>query len=200
MNLVGQQMQMFGDDAGGATFSPDGRYRYVLWRRLSDNKHAARGRSQVCFVMLNPSTADAHEDDPTLRRCIGFAKRWQYGKLVVVNLFGYVTSDPKELLALDPEQASGDPRNLRMVITAACASHRVIAGWGASAPTDRAEEVVRALSDHGVTLGCLGLTKSGAPRHPLYLRKDAEVQSFSDPSAVVMATVTVGSAAREEKT
>ena len=64
----------------GATLSPCGRYRYRLTRRWGDG-------GAVAFVMLNPSTADAEKDDPTIRRCIGFAREWRFGRLIVVNLF-----------------------------------------------------------------------------------------------------------------
>ncbi|TMF61888.1 MAG: DUF1643 domain-containing protein, partial [Chloroflexi bacterium] len=67
----------------GATFSADRRYRYRLWRRWDG------ARPVVAFVMLNPSTADARRDDPTIRRCIGFAKSWGFGGVEVVNLFAY---------------------------------------------------------------------------------------------------------------
>lgn len=75
-----------------AVISPDGVYRYRLDRELPTQLET-RSRT-VCFVMLNPSTADADQDDPTIRRCLGFAETWGYDKLVVVNLFGYPQRRP----------------------------------------------------------------------------------------------------------
>src|SRR5207237_5457574 len=73
----------------GASFSRDRRYRYRLWRRWD------AARPVVAFVMVNPSTADAGRDDPTIRRCIGFARSWGYGRLEVVDLFAYRGTDTR---------------------------------------------------------------------------------------------------------
>ncbi len=75
----------------GADFDGTGAYRYSLWREWDSR------RPIVAFVMLNPSTADAAKDDPTIRRCASFARSWGYGSLEVVNLFAYRASEPKRL-------------------------------------------------------------------------------------------------------
>jgi len=79
--------------AGTAALSACGRYRYELTRQWGDD--GVRGR--VCWIMLNPSTADAEVDDPTIRKCIGFSKRWGFERMVVVNLFAHRSSDPAVL-------------------------------------------------------------------------------------------------------
>ena len=141
---------------GGATFSRDRRYRYRLWRRWDQT------RPVVVFVLLNPSTADARHDDPTIRRCLGFARRWGYGGIEVVNLFAYRASDPRVLRTVrDPVGRA----NRHQVRAALARAELVVLGWGANTEGDRMLKVSHAY--------CLGLTSAGQPRHPLYLRRDA---------------------------
>ena len=140
---------------GGATFSADRRYRYRLWRRWD------RSRPVVAFVMLNPSTADARNDDPTIRRCVGFARAWGYGGIEVVNLFAYRATDPRELRAAN--DAVG-PENRRHIHRAIARAHLVVLAWGAHGSGSGLLSLPRAR--------CLGLTRAGRPRHPLYLRRD----------------------------
>ena len=152
---------------GGAVFSRDGRYRYRLWRRWK------RSLPVVAFVMLNPSTADAQRDDPTIRRCIGFARRWGYGGIEVVNLFALRATQPRALqLAADPV----GPRNAEHLARAARRAAAVVAAWGADPAVGvRGAEIERRLSRR---LRCLGVTRSGAPRHPLYARGAANLVGF----------------------
>jgi len=143
---------------GGATFSRDRRYRYRLWRRWD------RSRPAVAFVMLNPSTADARRDDPTIRRCIGFARAWGFGGVDVVNLFAYRATDPRELLRVaDPV----GPRNSRHIQRAGLGAALVVIAWGAHPSAARRAPISLPRAR------CLGLTRTGQPRHPLYLRRDA---------------------------
>lgn len=143
---------------GGATFSRDRRYRYRLWRRWD------RSRPVVAFVMLNPSTADARRDDPTIRRCIGFARAWGFGGVDVVNLFAYRATDPRDLLRVaDPV----GPRNWRHIQRAVLGAALVVAAWGAHPSAARRVPISLPRAR------CLGLTRTGQPRHPLYLRRDA---------------------------
>lgn len=81
---------------GEATFSGCGRYRYRLTRELNGALFAGSGRA-ITFIMLNPSTADANADDPTIRRCKGFARGWGYGRLIIVNLFAFRATDPRDM-------------------------------------------------------------------------------------------------------
>jgi hypothetical protein len=143
----------------GAGASFEGPYRYLLWRRWAE-------AASVLFVMLNPSTADAHHDDPTIRRCLGFARAWGFGALEVVNLFAWRATDPRELRrAHDPV----GPRNDHVIAEAAGRSHAVIAAWGNhGALAGRDRRVAALLAPHRPRrLG--GLTAAVAPRHPLYV-------------------------------
>jgi hypothetical protein len=153
---------------GGAAFSRDRRYRYRLWRRWD------RSRPAIAFCMLNPSTADARRDDPTIRRCIGFAREWGYGGIEVVNIFALRATDPRELRsARDPV----GPRNDAFMLRAAAQSPVVIA-WGVhGALRDRGATALRLFGPRARLLA-LGRTRSGAPRHPLYLRRDAEAVEY----------------------
>ncbi len=144
----------------GAIFDPTGAYRYLLWREWDP------GGSRIAFVMLNPSTADAASDDPTIRRCIGLACRWGYGALAVVNLFAYRATYPRELLkAHDPV----GPENDRYILEIADRGDAALLAWGNHGTLlGRNREVIRLLS------GCerlyrLALTRAGQPRHPLYV-------------------------------
>lgn len=152
--------------AGSAVFSDCGTYRYELARGLSGG--SLLNRATTClFVMLNPSTASATEDDPTIRRCIGYAERWGHGRLVVANLFAFRSTDPKAL-AGDPEPVG--PENDAAILRLAREASTVVCAWGAhGAYMGRGREVVRMLRGAGVEPLCLSQTKAGHPGHPLYL-------------------------------
>lgn len=155
-----------------ARFSKCRRYRWSLTRGWDGGD----GRT-VCFVMLNPSTADASRDDPTIRRCIGYARDWGYSRLVVRNLFAIRATNPKDLLVLsNPTGGPAGNRALRM----ASQADAVVLGWGAFVPFQRTAYARRVLSTASPLL-CLGRTKSGEPRHPLYSRKDVEPEVFEFP-------------------
>lgn len=135
------------------------KYRYRLNRTWDES------RPPVCWVMLNPSTADAETDDPTIRRCMGFARDWGHGGIVVVNLFAWRATDPRKLcMAGDPV----GPENDRHIIDA-CAGELVVVAWGTNAPAARASEVLRLIKDNALMIRHLGKTKGGHPRHPLYV-------------------------------
>ncbi len=152
----------------GAEFSRDRLYRYRLWRRWADGPC-------LMVVGLNPSTADALNDDPTVRRCIGYARRWGFGGLRMLNLFALRSTDPKGLYqAADPL----GPRNVaairREARTTIAADGAVLAAWGNHGQLgDHAQRIRVVLERTGVGAACLGLTKVGEPKHPLYLRADA---------------------------
>jgi hypothetical protein len=144
----------------GATFSRDRRYRYRLWRRWD------RSLPVVAFCMLNPSTADEKRDDPTIRRCIGFAHDWGYGGVEIVNLFAFRATDPRALrYAADPVGCHND----RHLARAARRATLVVTAWGAGADVRRARRAMRVLSGQRRSLAYLGFTRSRQPRHPLYL-------------------------------
>ncbi len=149
------QLALSLDDAG-AVFSPCRRYRYSLFRRWAEGP-------QCCFVMLNPSTADELKDDPTIRRCIGFAKSWSCGSLVVGNIFAYRSTDPDELYRQEDPVGPENDRWLQFMQTE---SPLVIAAWGNHGTHQGRGDAVRALVPG---LYVLGLTKTGQPKHPLYV-------------------------------
>jgi hypothetical protein len=139
-----------------ATFSACHNYRYALWRQWADGPG-------VLFVMLNPSTADAMHDDPTIRRCIGFAKSWGFGSLAAGNLFALRTPSPRVLAAAQSPVGADNDRWLRRLQRGAAL---VLAAWGNHGRMlDRAVAVQRMLTDPCT----LGLTRAGEPRHPLYV-------------------------------
>jgi hypothetical protein len=123
----------------------------------------------IGFCMLNPSTADAARDDPTIRRCIGFARSWGYAGVEVVNLFALRATDPRELWRVrDPV----GPDNDRALKDATRRIAGMVLAWGAhGALLDRDRDVLRLLSPR-TRLLALGWTVRRRPRHPLYLRRD----------------------------
>lgn len=145
-------------------------YRYLLTRIWNP------AVPPVVYVMLNPSTADAMADDPTIRRCRGFAVREGAGGLVVVNLFALRSTDPRTLTA-HPEPVG--PVNDAFIRRTVGGAHRVIAAWGAAGVQGgRAATVTGLLRDRGVTVHCLGQTATGQPRHPLYLPSAAVLEPY----------------------
>lgn len=157
-----------------AELSPDGVYRYWLLRRWDDGDTLP-----LAWVMFNPSTADAVEDDNTIRRVIGFSRSWGYGSAIVVNLFAYRATDPKALrAAADPVGPLND-MYIGMVFEGAAS---VVAAWSALQHPLAAERTARVrelAADTGHRLQCLGRTKAGQPRHPLYLPRVAQLEALT---------------------
>lgn len=147
-----------------ATFSACHRYRYSLTRFWEEGRH-------VLWVMLNPSTATAEEDDPTIRRCQGFARSWGYSGIVVANLFALRTSDPRRLYRdHDPIGPDNDRRLGDMAASGGLGL--VVAAWGVhGAYRARGGRVRAILENRRGQVHHLGLTQDGHPRHPLYLPK-----------------------------
>lgn len=151
-----------------AVFSECRTYRYQLTRRW--------GEGPILNVIgLNPSTADETQDDPTIRRCIGFAKAWGYSTLVMTNLFGYRSTDPKGLTAVDDPIG---PRNDCWIRISARQANLVLAAWGASPLAIARGQFVVATPSYPIRFHCLGLTKGGAPRHPLYIKATTRAMPF----------------------
>lgn len=155
----------------GADLSECGRYRYRLWRWWDESKPMA------CWIMLNPSIADAETDDPTIRKCIGFTKRWdeaglhEAGGIMVVNLFGYRATDPHELrkgVSRVRVSAPEEPKaNDTFLFDEAEACPLVVAAWGSHGwIADRGPHVRERLRKEGIAVHHLGLTATKQPRHP----------------------------------
>lgn len=157
--------------SGTAEISADGHYRYRLTRQWG------YGNKTALWVMLNPSTADATTPDATIRRCIAFSKREHHERLVVVNLYALRTRYPRILLE-DSEPIG--PENDRWIIDEARQAERIILAWGAKRiQGERAPAVTRMLQLAQVPMECLGTTKGGHPRHPLYLPADTALEPYA---------------------
>ncbi len=143
-----------------ALFSDNRKYRYTLWR-IWDSKSG-----YAMFVGLNPSTANETEDDPTVRRCIGFTKLWGYGALCMTNLFAYRATSPKDMQRADSPIGSANDYFLKNIAVSASI---VIAAWGTRGGfLQRDKAVISLIPNKHV----LRLTKGGYPAHPLYLPRD----------------------------
>lgn len=130
-------------------------------------------RSAV-FCMLNPSTANAFEDDRTIRRGIGFARKWGCQLYEAVNIEPLRSTDPKGLYTWTDSDRH-HATNLQQILAACRYAHIVIAGWGTHGEhRGRGRQVRTFLADNGIKLHHLGLTKDGHPKHPLYLKADTE--------------------------
>lgn len=159
-----------------AEISADGVYRYSLVREWDAEL------PRLLWVMLNPSTADGLADDPTIRRCVGFAAGWDFGSIEVVNLYAFRTSSPATLLATAAYGGGIDivgPEWMGHTYAALNRAGLVVCAWGAHG-TARGPAMLRYAYRAGAWPHHVGeLTKGGQPRHPLYLRKDAPLKIFS---------------------
>ena len=155
------QIQLdLGDLTKAAHLSQDRIYRYMLSRVW--NKEAKK----IGFICLNPSTADEEVDDPTVRRCISFAKSWGGGSLVIGNLFAYRSSSPQILkMVSDPI----GPENDWWLNKIAGEVDILVAAWGSTKANGRDREIRERFRGR---LMALNLTKAGSPGHPLYLPKN----------------------------
>lgn len=158
----------------------DGPYRYWLERDWWERDNPKGAIDLLTFVMLNPSVADADIDDPTIRRCIGFARREGAQELQVMNLYALVTPYPKELAAHPDPVGIGNDALLVDVARHHCRFKTVVA-WGAHkmATPERVAILTDSARAAGTTLWCLGTTKSGAPRHPLYIKADQPLVAWT---------------------
>ena len=130
--------------------------------------------SYAVFIGLNPSTADEVEDDPTIRRCVDYAKRWGYGALCMVNLFAYRETDPNVMKAqVRPVGADND----RWLLACAKDAGIVVAAWGTHGTHLQRDQAVKQLLVG--KLSCLGQTKGGHPKHPLFIKADVKPCSYA---------------------
>jgi hypothetical protein len=159
----------------GAWFSECRRYRYALWRLTEPPGHPTR--TPLVFCALNPSTADADDNDKTVTKMEGFAKRLGYaGGIIVINVFAFVSTDPAGLRSVD------DPIGPLNHVALSLLAHRrdVVASWGGvhAVHRPRVLDVARELRVWATRLCCLGRTAAGQPRHPSRLAYDTELEVF----------------------
>ena len=169
-------------------FSPDRLYRYTLWREWDRDLLGVQpmhiwelGWKYVQFICLNPSTADETKDDPTIRRCIAFAKSWGYGALCMTNLFAFRATDPRRMMGHpNPVGCENDKWLVQISRTAGL----IVAAWGTKGQfLGRDREVLKLLDD----LHYLRKTKDGFPEHPLYLPQTLNPIPWSHESRVTPA-------------
>lgn len=162
--LVTDRHEELSGEVATATFSPDRTYRYTLTRTWGDSPPAV-------WVMCNPSTADAFKVDPTIRRCMTFSKAWHAGGIIVLNLFALRSTDPKNLYTHgDPIGLLNDDVIAGYFPVDVPVLGPVVAAWGAHGThRNRGHLIRRLLIARGARPLCLGLTKAGQPRHPLYI-------------------------------
>lgn len=157
-------------------FSPDRKYRYTLWREwVTEQDLILGGGAHGGYLMvigLNPSTADETRDDPTIRRCVGFAKAWGYDALCMTNLFAWRDTKPANMkTAMFP--VGGD--NDMWLSKCAAEAGMILAAWGVlGAFLERGASVTTALQRMGLRVHALKLNADGSPQHPLYIPADTK--------------------------
>lgn len=162
-----------GDHLAGAVFSDCDRFRYQLWRRHNPSP----GIGTILWVMLNPSTADHQQLDPTLRRCKAYSYGWGFQNWEVCNLFAFRATKPADMRAA-PDPVG--PDNDRLILDAAARADQIMLGWGLhGSHLGRDRAVVQLLRGTGKTLWCLKQVGPLAqPAHPLYLKADALARPY----------------------
>jgi hypothetical protein len=150
----------------GAIFSECGKYRYSLWRRWGP------GLKTVAFICVNPSVANEQENDPTITRCINFAKAWGFDRLMVLNAFAFVKT---KLGRMKLDRQHIGELNDEILLQHRNDGTVMVAAWGNHCPHWRAEEVVSLLARD---LMCLGQNKNGSPKHPLMQPADLMLQPY----------------------
>ena len=154
------------EKSGDAILSPSGTYRYLLQRFWNPRLETLN------FIMLNPSTADASVDDPTIRRCLGFARDLGFGSIEVTNLFALRSTDPKAIRA---HPCPIGPENDETIINSAKVCQMTVCAWGNHGDfMGRSKHVLGLLREAGITPHALRVSKTGAPGHPLYLPADLQ--------------------------
>ncbi|MHC2492094.1 hypothetical protein ACVII0_005948 [Sinorhizobium meliloti] len=166
---MGDTLDVFPTEVkSSATISRCGAYRYRLERQWDSEK------AKVAFLMLNPSIADACQDDPTIRRCVGFARAWGHGGLIVGNLFALRSTDPKVLY--DHPDPIG-PDNDKHLLSIAQSARKIICAWGTHGTLhDRGREVAERLAFFNPA--ALKLTADGHPVHPLYVAASTQPKEY----------------------
>jgi hypothetical protein len=150
-----------------------GNYRYTLWRQWDP------ALPRALFIMLNPSVANGIDADPTLRRCLAFARSWGMGSIEIVNLFAYISPYPEVLKQV--EDAIG-AENDRYIQRAIARTSLIVCAWGAFKQIERRDREVLRLLD-GREAHCLRLTKEKCPYHPLYVPGDTQLIRYPEQKA-----------------
>lgn len=161
----------------GATISACGKYRYVLWRKFRNHG------KKILWILTNPSKADSVVDDPTVSRCISISKRENASEIYICNPFAYRATDPKDVR--EAAKSGVDivgPKNLDHIYVAMERSDLCIVGWGANGEfMDSGRKMMEFIDKNKpgrLPVRCLGITKYGHPRHPLYVSKNAPLVPF----------------------
>lgn len=154
-----------------AVFSPCRTYRYVLWRAWGPPPY-------MMIVGLNPSTADENNDDPTIRRCIGFAKREKMGALCMTNVYAYRETDPRVMLNRSWGTNVVGPDNGRWLAECAKKAALIVCAWGKHAQGREAKSALSILRENNQAVMCFGTNKDGTPKHPLYLAADTPLLNY----------------------
>jgi hypothetical protein len=153
----------------GAKFSPCKKYRLQLWRIWDDHL------PKIMFIMLNPSSADAKRDDPTIRRCINFTKKWGYGGIYVGNLYPLISPKPKLLLRSSSVYHLDNKSNLNEM---AKKCTRIVCAWGNFLVIKKLgfpDDFFLELKDK---LYYISISKNKTPKHPLYLSGNLEMKKW----------------------
>jgi hypothetical protein len=176
----------------GAEISACGRYRYLLWREwrgshdpsnwrwlgTKDGAGKELGDPKSClFIMLNPSTADGIRDDPTVRRCVAFARAWKFERMEIVNLFAFRATKPETLFRAQKAQTDiSGPANQEYIERAAQDAGIIVASWGGSGRGESFQQQTMfgwLNENHVKKLHTLGFTNTAQPRHPLFVPANA---------------------------
>lgn len=177
------QSTLFDSLRSDAVFSDCGRFRYMLWRAWGEQTAKGLPDAPVNFLMLNPSTADYTRDDPTIRRCIGFSKDWGFNGVIITNVYPFRSTDPKAMMEARDRTGETSLRscggefarvNDAALMVGALASKLCVCAWGINAERQEAMRAINVLKSSRVQAFCLGKTKDGSPKHPLYLPRDAK--------------------------
>lgn len=187
---MNDELNKYGKPKNGAEISPCGLYRYKLWRRWGEDN-----LQSMVFIMLNPSTADGNSDDPTIRKCIGFAKRLGYGGITILNLFAYRATKPSALKVAKIQYGLKyivGQENATYIDNALWTSdivgNPIFCAWGANA---RGSAIVDSFLQHakikypGVHLMALKLLDDGTPQHPLMLPYDLKPVFFNGETSCI---------------
>jgi len=163
ISYISKSFEVKGTASSGAVFSKCGKYRYQLWRMWEGGEP-----QKLCaFIGLNPSTATEVEDDPTVRRCINYAKAWGFNGMFMLNAYAYRATDPKDMKKQDDPIGDGNDES---IVVAGMIADKVICCWGNNCEHSRQADILTALDMADIVPHCLAVTKLGYPAHPLYLK------------------------------